>query len=384
MSKSKKNTIVPTVGMILALKSASQNKKTGPAKVLQVDREKGNVVVFRPGGRIPRTVINFDSLDRYAPFAEVDFPEIDFNESGQAKSALSTEPSVPRPTVAHEPPPSAPEPAANDTTAAPLASVSVADIVSLEMRLHSQFATMMREQQAATAALLGELIKGLAPRAEVVAPSPASVAVAQSKKSKDEQDAINKEIVRRESPWAEPLIHRFIDAELEVVQFDSPKNIERAMFPGEFHDALVVWCQQVGEIVPDQRTTFALLDDRISPSRHTVKDSQGKRRKTMFARRRQMDLDLTGDGDFVDVMTSARLLWPSFKDDSTVATRIKAMLASQGRRNGATAEEMIRALRGAAMEVKHKGAIVFPETVFGSANAVRVYAKIARDFGGGK
>ena len=59
MSKSKKNTIVPTVGMILALKSASQSKKTGPAKVLQVDREKGNVIVFRPGGRIPRTVINF-------------------------------------------------------------------------------------------------------------------------------------------------------------------------------------------------------------------------------------------------------------------------------------------------------------------------------------
>lgn len=385
MSKSKKNTIVPTVGMILALKSASQNKKTGPAKVLQVDREKGNVVVFRPGGRIPRTVINFDSLDRYAPFAEVDFPEIDFNESGQAKSALSNDPSVPRPTVAHEPPPPpAPEPAANDTTAAPLASVSVADIVSLEMRLHSQFATMMREQQAATAALLGELIKGLAPRAETVTPSPAPVTVAPSKKSKDEQEAINKEIIRRESPWAEPLIHRFIDAELEVVQFDSPKNIERAMFPGEFHDALVVWCQQVGEIVPDQRTTFSLLDDRISPSRHTVKDSQGKRRKTMFARRRQMDLDLTGDGEFADVMNSARLLWPSFKDDSTVATRIKAMLASQGRRNGATAEEMIRALRGAAMEVKHKGAIVFPETVFGSANAVRVYVKIARDFGGGK
>ena len=39
------------------------------------------------------------------------------------------------------------------------------------------------------------------------------------------------EIIRRETPWAEPLIHRFIDAELEVVQFDSPKNIERAMFP---------------------------------------------------------------------------------------------------------------------------------------------------------
>ena len=94
------------------------------------------------------------------------------------------------------------------------------------------------------------------------------------------------------------------------------------MFPGEFHDALVVWCQQVGEIVPDQRTTFALLDDRISPSRHTVKDSQAEA-QTMFARRRQMDLDLTGDGDFVDVMTSARLLWPSFKDDSTVATRIE-------------------------------------------------------------
>ena len=121
MSKSKKNTIVPTVGMILALKSASQSKKTGPAKVLQVDREKGNVIVFRPGGRIPRTVINFDSLDRYAPFAEVDFPEIDFNESGQAKSALSSDSSVPRHTVAHEPP----QPATNDTTAAPLATTSM-------------------------------------------------------------------------------------------------------------------------------------------------------------------------------------------------------------------------------------------------------------------
>lgn len=104
----------------------------------------------------------------------------------------------------------------------------------------------------------------------------------------------------------------------------------------------------------------------------------------MFARRRQMDLDLTGDGDFVDVMTSARLLWPSFKDDSTVATRIKAMFASQGRRNGATADEMVSAMRGAAMEMKHKGAIIYPEMVFGSASAVRVYAKIARDFGGGK
>ena len=76
--------------------------------------------MFRPGGRIPRTVINFDSLDRYAPFAEVDFPEIDFNESGQARSALSSDSSV-RHTVAHEPP----QPATNDTTAAPLATTSM-------------------------------------------------------------------------------------------------------------------------------------------------------------------------------------------------------------------------------------------------------------------
>lgn len=392
MSKSKKNTIVPAVGMILALKSQSQSKKTGPAKVLQVDRDKGNVVVFRPGGRIPRTVINFDSLDRYAPFVEGDFPEIDFNESGQAKSALSTDPSVPRPTVAHEPPPPAPEPAANDTTAAPLAKADIdAAVERVESRMESRFAALMREQreefraqQAESNAFFERLLERFGPGHAATTKTPAPVAVAPSKKSKDEQDAINKEIVRRESPWAEPLIHRFIDAELEVVQFDSPKNIERAMFPGEFHDALVVWCQQVGEIVPDQRTTFALLDDRISPSRHTVKDSQGKRRKTMFARRRQMNLDLTGNGEFVDVMNNARCLWPSFKDDSTVALRIKAMLASQGRRNGATAEEMVEAMRGAALEIKHKGAIIFPETVFSNVSAVRVYTKIARDFGGGK
>lgn len=387
MSKSKKNTIVPAVGMILALKSQSQSKKTGPAKVLQVDREKGNVVVFRPGGRIPRTVINFDSLDRYAPFVEGDFPEIDFNESGQAKSALSTDPSVPRPTVAHEPPP---PPAANDTTAAPLATTSaqidpalIAMIERSESRMISQFSLLLQKQQEMSDARMDRILDKFEQRRSTEVPS-VPVTAAQPKKSKDEQDAINKEIVRRESPWAEPLIHRFIDAELEVVQFDTQKNIDRAMFPGEFHDALVVWCQQVGEVVPDQRTTFALLDDRISPSRHTIKDSQGKKRKTMFARRRQMNLDLTGNGEFVDVMNSARLLWPSFKDDSTVATRIKAMLASQGRRNGATAEEMVRALRGAAMEVKHKGAIIYPEMVFGSASAVRVYAKIARDFGGGK
>lgn len=387
MSKSKKNTIVPAVGMILALKSPSQSKKTGPAKVLQVDRDKGNVVVFRPGGRIPRTVINFDSLDRYAPFAEGDFPEIDFNESGQAKSALSTDPSVPRPTVAHEPPP---PPAANDTTAAPLATTSaqidpalIAMIERSESRMISQFSLLLQKQQEMSDARMERILDKFEQRRPAEVPS-VPVTAAPSKKSKDEQGAINKEIIRRESPWAEPLIHRFIDAELEVVQFDTPKNIERAMFPGEFHDALVVWCQQVGEIVPDQRTTFALLDDRISPSRHTVKDNQGKRRKTMFARRRQMNLDLTGNGEFVDVMNNARRLWPSFKDDSTVALRIKAMLASQGRRNGATAEEMVEAMRGAALEIKHKGAIIFPETVFSNASNVRVYTKIARDFGGGK
>ena len=81
--------------------------------------------------------------------------------------------------------------------------------------------------------------------------------------------------------------------------------------------------------MPDQRTNPLTLDDRISPSRHTVGDSQGKRRKTMFARRRQMDLDLTGDGEFADVMNSARLLWPS-KDDSTVATVIGRHVRQSG------------------------------------------------------
>ena len=134
----------------LALKSASPNKKTGPAKVLQVD-PKNNVVVFRPGGRIPHRH-QLDSLDRFT------------RRSPRWTSRRSTSMSPVRPSLrcpttrpcrAHRRARAAPPPPANDTTAAPLASVSVADIANLEMRLHSQFATMMREQQGIPHCALG-------------------------------------------------------------------------------------------------------------------------------------------------------------------------------------------------------------------------------------
>ena len=63
--KNKNNTakkITPAVGMILALKSAVMSKRTGPAKVLTVNPEKGNVIVYRPGARVPQTVIAFSSV----------------------------------------------------------------------------------------------------------------------------------------------------------------------------------------------------------------------------------------------------------------------------------------------------------------------------------
>lgn len=379
---------IPNVGEILV--HDNKNQANRPGKVVVVDHVKGYVTVYRPEGRVPRTDIQFASLRHYLVATPADFPGVDFDEeSGKARSTLSDAPFVQRHTVAHEPPavndtpPSEPPPpalAVNDTAAAPPVATSVPasnDTIALVMAL-------MREQREENRAFMERILERLAPQ-NAPTPVPAPVVVESPKKGKDaDKDAVNKEIIGRETSWAEPLIKRFIAAELEVVAFDSEVNISRAMLPGEFHDALVVWCQQNGEPTPDPRTTFFLLDDRISPTRHGVKDGQGKKRKTMFARRRQMNLDLSGDSEFVEVMSRARSLWPAFKEDSTVALRIKTMLSGRGRRNSVTKEEMFEAIRGAALESKRKNVSTYPEMVFGNPNTVRVYAKLAADFGGAK
>lgn len=401
MSQAKSVKFTPEVGQIIVSRCGGNNARS-PGKIIEVNEN--NVRVLHGSG-VPRflaaktlrykyKLASPEDVALFVDESKVDSsaPDIGTDEAPhRSPSAAHKQPSTPP--AANDTPPSqppAPQPAAaNDGAAAALAKVDVtlleylnkqnqSNLESLERRLEQQ---MVRQEARFMSALKDIVASNKAAPASV----PASVVVESPKKGKDaDKDAINKEIIGRETSWAEPLIKRFIAAELEVVAFDSEANISRAMLPGEFHDALVVWCQQNGEPTPDPRTTFFLLDDRISPTRHGVKDGQSKKRKTMFARRRQMNLDLSGDGEFVEVMSRARSLWPTFKEDSTVALRIKTMLSGQGRRNSVTKEEMFEAIRGAALESKRKNVSVFPETVFGNPGTVRVYAKLAADFGGAK
>ena len=70
-------------------------------------------------------------------------------------------------------------------------------------------------------------------------------------------------------------------------------------------------------------------------------------------------------------------------NNAALEGRIKTMLATEGKSNGATKSEMMEAVRGAAIEQKRPGAAaVTPGLVFASPNSIRVYARIAQDFGG--
>jgi hypothetical protein len=296
--------------------------------------------------------------------------------------ALTTEPATPR--AVNDTPPSAPPPApsavmvapSNDAPTSPgLATTSAADLVNLEMRMQSHFAALMRENQEATAALLRGLVSALVTRQDAAPAAPEPVAPPAKPDPKRNENA---RIVKAERPWADPLIQDFIAAEMERVTFATASEVARAMFPGEFHDALRIWCDMTGKTAPDPRTTYAVLLE-VAPARHVVRDGSEEKYKIGLARRRQMNLDLAA-GDFGEVMASARRVWPAIKDDSTAANGLRLLLADKR----LTKADLIDAIAGADLEQKRKRVLVEPARVFANIYSARAFARLARDLGGAK
>jgi hypothetical protein len=288
--------------------------------------------------------------------------------------ALTTEPATPR--AMNDTPPSEPPPAlpANDAPAMPgLAKVNAALFIESQRRADERVAKL----ESSVANLVGMVTALLQHQVTPVAAAPAAVAPTAEPKRDDLERA---RIVKAERPWADPLVQDFIAAEMERVTFATAGEIERAMFPGEFHEALRVWCDMNGKATPDPRTTYAVLQD-IAPNRHLVKGrGKDERHKVGLARRRQMALDLDGSGDLGEVMARARGVWPLLKDDATAANGIRLLLSDKR----ASKAEVLDAIAGAALEQRRKGIFVDPGKVFANLNSARVFARIARDLGGAK
>lgn len=234
---------------------------------------------------------------------------------------------------------------------------------------------LMRE--AAVAAVGAMAAPALAP-----APAPAPPTKEQVKRGE------NAKVIKAELPWARPLVDEFVAAELEEVNFDVPGAFERAMFPGEFHDALRLWCEIQGEHVPDKRTTYAILGDIAEDRRRTP--GKEEKYKTKFARRRQTTFDFEPSANDVDraandVLAHGRkVLWPDLPAGDQSAIRVVKLLKD----GKVTKDELIAAINGARIERDRLPDTarrqVTPLTVFADAARVRYLGKTFRDLGGGK
>lgn len=308
---------------------------------------------------------------------------------GESKDAVPRGPRKVDPTPAVEPEPQ-PTPAPDASMVKTDASVielilkkNAEDRSFLERRLDKQdtrfdqlitsLPGLMRE---AAVAAVGAMA------APALAPTPMPPTKEQVKRGE------NAKVIKAELPWARPLVDEFVAAELEEVNFDVPGAFERAMFPGEFHDALRLWCEIQGEHVPDKRTTYAILGDIAEDRRRTP--GKEEKYKTKFARRRQTAFDFEPSANDVDraandVLAHGRkVLWPDLPAGDQSAIRVAGLL-NDGK---VTKAELIAAINGARIERDRLPDTarrqVTPLTVFADAARVRYLGKTFRDLGGGK
>jgi len=200
----------------------------------------------------------------------------------------------------------------------------------------------------------------------------------------------NAKVIKAELPWARPLVEEFVAAELEMVTFNTAAEIERAMFPGEVHQALELWCLANGKPTPDSRTTYAILGD-INQDRHLIKKGSEEKYKTRFARRRQTAFDFEPSANDVDraandVLAHGRkVLWPDLPAGDQSAIRVAGLLKD----GKVTKAELMAAINGARIErdrlpTAAQQRQITPLTVFADAARVRYLGKTFRDLGGGK
>jgi len=365
-------TIVPTVGMVLVPRSIRSHHT--PFRVASV----GSDGVKAQRARSTCLVAFGTMNDKYRVATPEEAAAFDASVAVRVVEhvapALTTEPATPRAvndTPPSEPPPASPTMAqpANDAPTSPgLVKVDAALFIESQRRADERVAKL----ESSVANLVGMVTALLQHQVAPVAAAPS----AEPKRD----DLERARIIKAERPWADPLVQDFIAAEMERVTFATAGEIERAMFPGEFHEALRVWCDMNGKATPDPRTTYAVLQD-IAPNRHLVKGrGKDERHKVGLARRRQMALDLGGSGDLGEVMARARGVWPLLKDDATAANGIRLLLSDKR----ASKAEVLDAIAGAALEQRRKGIFVDPGKVFANLNSARVFARIARDLGGAK
>lgn len=374
MSTAKKTeaTIVPTVGMVLMPRSVRSHHT--PFRVASVGSDGVKAQRARSTCLVAFSTMN----DKYRVASPEEAAAFDASVAVRAVEhvapALSTEPATPR--AMNDTPPSEPPPAppANDAPAMPgLAKVDAALFIESQRRADERVAKLENSVANLVGMVTALLQHQVAPAAAAL---PAVAPTAEPKRD----DLERARIVKAERPWADPLVQDFIAAEMERVTFATAGEIERAMFPGEFHEALRVWCDMNGKATPDPRTTYAVLQD-IAPNRHLVKGrGKDERHKVGLARRRQMALDLDGGGDFGEAMARARGVWPLLKDDATAANGIRLLLSDKR----TSKAEVLDAIAGAALEQRRKGIFVDPGKVFASLSSARVFARIARDLGGAK
>jgi hypothetical protein len=310
----RKSPLTPTVGMILVIRSEVLSKKTGPAKVLSVDHEKGNVTVYRPGGRTPHTVIDFDSLRRYRATTPSEFPGVDFDETmGAARSTLTDKPSSPKANDEEsrsEPPP---PPAANDT----------AITVSAQFIEAQREANKRMDKLESMVTSLVALVAGNLQNKAASAPT--------KTKEQEREEATNKQ-VNEEMPWARPQLERFIEETMEFVTFATQAEIDRALRPGEVFDQFSLWCDVNNLRVPFQKTVYrALLDNPRTRLRCKL---SGTDERTPLAVRRQTRLGFDesqpiGKDVRAIVDHARRAAWPDLKEAhrETIANLLMAKVS---------------------------------------------------------
>ena len=305
----KKTPVIPTIGTILVVHNDAIAKKTGPAKVVSIDHEHGNIKIYRPGSRTPWNVIKFSSLRSYWYTDESKFPGIDFNEANGGLSTLTnTEPSQSKAND-EEPKSEPPPPPNNGETGWQFADNGTAIIHLVEKiseRMEVRFQHQLETQEARFMAILNTVLD----RADKRAVEPIKT------KEEEREEATNKQ-VKEEMPWAEPQLWRFIDETMEFVTFATQSERERALRPGEVFDQFSLWCEVNGLRVPFQKTVFCALlkDDRTRPRWKL----NGKEEKTPLAIRRQTRFGFDESGpigkDVQDIVAHARkTAWPALPE----------------------------------------------------------------------
>lgn len=374
--KNKNNTakkITPAVGMILALKSAVMSKRTGPAKVLTVNPEKGNVIVYRPGARVPQTVIAFSSLNRYRPTTASEFPGVDFDENNGGRSTLTDAPppapvSEEVPVNANDNKPKSEPPPATDTTPA---STDINAIV------RADFLEAQRRADARVDKLEG-VVNSLATMVASIIQHKAEPAPVKTKQ--EEREETDMKTVREQTPWATPQFWRFVSEEMEFVTFNTRSEIDRALEPGEVFEQFELWCKVNALLVPFQRTVFSIMlsDDRTR-DRHKL---SSKKEKTRLAIRRQtrfgFDESQSVGKDVQDIMDHARrTAWPSLPE-SHRETVGKLLLS------GKVAKADILAAIDHVSTIPNRGPTAYSPDMVLDVRHIRALARIARAEGSAK